>query len=133
MAEDTATTSSGESAYTEEEVTEEEGQTNEGGVVYTIYYWGERTFLEFRESRNLHASFLFLRREEGGVASGGGERRCVKGGGHDERDERPRQGLLGRVVFVVGPEELCEDEVGVRVERLPQQQRHAAPVRRDQK
>ena len=36
MAEDIAT-SSGESAYTEEEVTEEEGQTSEGGVVYTIY------------------------------------------------------------------------------------------------
>ena len=37
MAEDIAT-SSGESAYTEEEVTEEEeGRTNEGGVVYTIH------------------------------------------------------------------------------------------------
>ena len=75
----------------------------------------------------------FHRRKEGGVASGGGERRTVKGGGHDERDERPRQGLLGRVVVGVGTEELCEDQACVRVERLPQQQRHAAPVRRDQK
>ena len=70
------------------------------------------------------------RREEGGVASGGGERRTRRRSA-DEWDERPRQGL-GRVVDVVGTEELCEDEAGVRVERLPQQ-RDATPVRRDQK
>ena len=133
MAEDTAT-SSGESVYTEEEVTEEE--EGEGQTTTTTEGKEGKTFLEFREchlSRDLHARTP--RRKEGGVAAGGRRepprRRHwrVERGGH-ERGER-RQGL-GH--FVVGGEDGRENEDGVRVERLPQQRRRGAPsVRRHQK
>ena len=114
MAEDTGT-SSGESVYTEEEVTTEgegEGQT-EGNDIPRV-----------PSLRVIKAEFARMsRREEGGLAAARGERephrrQCrVKRGGDNKRDERH---------FDFHLEEGREVEKGVRVERLPQQQRRGS-------